>query len=118
MTPVAGRDAVAGQDAVIGPAARWGTAGRRREARVINPEPCGRMCRRSNWRQSSRPSGHRISAAQPPRYRAHATIRQGRQLVSLYSTSAVRRTGARRGLSISSPAGTRVSIGTVPTGGG
>ena len=85
---------------------------------MINPAHCGRMCRRLNCRQSSRPSGHRISAAQPPRYRAQATIRQGRQLVSLYSTSAVRRTGARRGLSISSQAGTLVSIGTVPTGGG
>ncbi len=93
----------------------------RREAereQARNAEACGRMWRRLNWRQSSRPSGHRISAAQPPRYRAQATIRQGRQLVSLYSTSATRRTGARRGLSISSPAGTRVSIGTVPTGGG
>jgi hypothetical protein len=43
---------------------------------------------------------------------------QGRQLVSLYSTSAALFTGARRGLSISSPAGTLDSMGTVPTGGG
>src|ERR1039458_7102713 len=76
------------------------------------------MYRRSYPRQSSRPSGHRISTAHPLRCTAHASTETRRQDMSEWITSAVLSFGSCRALSISSPEGTRPSIGTVPTGGG
>jgi len=60
-----------------------------------------------------------MSTAHPPRCLAHARTVQGRQVVSLWSTSAVLSFGSCRMRSIRSPAGTLASIGQVPvTGGG
>jgi hypothetical protein len=60
-----------------------------------------------------------MSTAQLPRCLAQASTVQGRQVVSLWSTSADLSFGSCRMRSIRSPAGTLASIGHVPvTGGG
>jgi hypothetical protein len=79
----------------------------------------GRMCRGSYSRQSSWPSGHRMSTAHAPPCLAHARTVHGRQVASLWSTSAALSFGSCRMRSIRSPAGTLASMGQVPvTGGG
>lgn len=86
----------------------------------VKAEPSvGRMCRGSYSRQSSWPSGQRISTAHASRRLAQASTVHGRHVVSLCSTSAVLSFGSCRIRSIRSPAGTLASIGQLPvTGGG
>src|ERR1039457_393194 len=64
----------------------------------------------------------RLARGAPPAPRggppAHASTETRRQDMSEWITSAVLSFGSCRALSISSPEGTRPSIGTVPTGGG